>query len=582
MFLSVTPLREFWDLSDELLFIGSWCAPYDERGELEGLRYRFLPDPWRDHDRFMTAVGACREIGEHFLSQLADYLNGVHGTTHSVRYWRILLNPWLNYHTQQMYGHYVRLTDAFAFEPGLRCVLLDSSQYQTPRDTMDFLRLSFQDQYQLQMLSVLLDTLRPGLPRARRIQEPDLRFTANTTDLARDKGLLRRIIARALGLLTPPGFGEILAIDLNMRSKENLSLVLGSGLKILPYLAQIPTALKPAPAGDERRLGLSRLRGRDEFERALIGAMPSFFPTLYLEGHEGARRYCMDRVRRPPKAIFSAGGWHYNEALKFAAAECSERGSQLWGLQHGGVYGLWEHADAEGFERSIVDRFYCWGWSAGTGDPKLRDLPHPMFSRGAATPGEDVVLVSTTLDFYPTRLIRTQANAQAFDYIAGQARLWTAVSRALPGRAFYRMYPGDLGWRQKERIKDLCPGVRFDDSTAPFSERARSARLLIFDNPMTTFLEAMGADLPCLLTWDPELWRFREEAKPYLERLRETGILFDDFEAAARQAGAIYADPRAWWDEPARRAAHRAFAERFALARADWREVWLKELGVKQ
>jgi putative transferase (TIGR04331 family) len=309
--------------------------------------------------------------------------------------------------------------------------------------------------------------------------------------------------------------------------------------------------------------------------------MPYFFPTLYLEGFEGARRYCMARVPRPPKAILSAGGWHFNEALKFAAAECSERGTELWGLQHGGVYGLWEHADAEGIERGITDRFYCWGWSAGTGDPKVRNLPHPMFSRAAADPGEDVVIVSTALDFYPTRMLRTQTNAQAFAYIEGQARLWKAVSGALPGRAFYRMYPGDLGWRHKERVEDLCPGIRFDDSSAPYSERARRARLLIFDNPMTTFLEALGADLPCLLTWDPRIWRFRAEALPYIDSLREAGILFDDPEAAARQAGAIYADPRAWWDEPARRAAHRAFANRFALARTDWLAVWLKELGTK-
>lgn len=581
MFLAVTPLREFWDARDELLFIGPWCVPYEQRGELEGLKHRFLPDPWRDHDRYMTAVGACREMTEHLLVQLAEYLNGVHGTNHGVRYWRVLLNPWLPHHVQQLYGHYVRLKDAFAAEPGLRSIVLDPAQYQTPRDNADFLRLSFHDQYQLQAVSTLLDALHPGLPRARCAQASDPRFNAGLISFTRDASVLRRLAARVIGLLTPPGFGEILAIDLNLRSDENRAVVLGSKLKVLPYLAKIPIALKPAPVQDERRLGLARLRGRDEFERALIGAMPVFFPTLYLEGFEGARRYCMARVPRPPRAIFSSGGWHVNEALKFAAAECSERGTELWGLQHGGVYGLWEHADAEGIERGIMDRFYCWGWSAGTGDPKVRNLPHPMFSRFEAAPGEDVVVVSTALDFYPTRMIRTQANAQAFAYIENQARLWNAVSNALPGKAFYRMYPGDLGWRHKERVRDLCPGIRFDDSSAPYSERARSARLLIFDNPMTTFLEALGADLPCLLTWNPEIWRFREAARPYLDRLREAGILFDDPEAAARQAKAIYADPRAWWDEPARRAAHRAFAERFAFARAGWLELWLKELGTK-
>jgi putative transferase (TIGR04331 family) len=213
-------------------------------------------------------------------------------------------------------------------------------------------------------------------------------------------------------------------------------------------------------------------------------------------------------------------------------------------------------------------------------DAKVRDLPHPMFSRsGRSLPNEDVVIVATALDLHDIRLIRAQQGDQAFDYLDRQARLWKAVAGALPGRVFYRLHAVDHGWNLRRRFQDRCPDVRFDDASTPFSERLRGVRLLIFDNPMTTFVEAFGADRPCLLTWNPEIWRFRPAAQPFLDRLREAGIFFDAPEAAARHAAAIHADPRAWWDEPKRRAVHREFAARFALTSADWLKVWLEELA---
>lgn len=577
MFLAVTPLREFWDTSDELLFAGPWCIPYDRRSELEGLRHRFLPDVWRDVDRFRAATASCRDISENLLVQLADYLNSVHGTSHGVRYWRLLLNQWLAHHVQQMYGHQVRLQDALAAEPRLTSILLDPAQYETPRDTLDFIRLSYGDRYQLQMFSILLEALSPGLPRRRLAREPEPRMKVS---LRRDAGLLRRVVARSLGWFTPPGLGRVLACELNLPSAENKSVVISSKLRILPYLAQLPESLKPPPQNDARRAGLAGLRGRDAFERALISALPTHFPSLYLEGYRDARRYSMARVWRTPKTVFSSVGWYYNEAFKFAAAECAENGSELWGVQHGGGYGIWEHADGEAFERSVVDRFYCWGWSSLARDPKVRDLPHPMFARSArALPNEDVVIVATALDLHDIRLIRAQQGDQAYDYLDRQARLWNGVSGALPGRAYYRLHAVDHGWNLRRRFQDRCPDIRFDDASTPFSERLRTARLLIFDNPMTTFLEAFGADHPCLLTWNPGSWPFRPEAQPFFDRLKEVGILYDDPEAAARRAAAIHVDPRSWWDEPRRRAVHREFAERFALARPDWLKVWLEALS---
>jgi putative transferase (TIGR04331 family) len=136
----------------------------------------------------------------------------------------------------------------------------------------------------------------------------------------------------------------------------------------------------------------------------------------------------------------------------------------------------------------------------------------------------------------------------------------------------------DFGVRHRERLQALSPNARFEGREVPFARRLRSAGLAVFDFPSTPMLEAMAADVPCVMSWDSASVRFRPEAVPFVDRLRQQGILFERPEDAAAQIGRVDADPRAWWDEPERREAHRAFTRTFALATEDWSSAWLKEI----
>ena len=56
MFLATTALSEFWDPTEEMLCLGSWCLRYDRRAQWERLRYQVLPCPWDDRQRFYDAA----------------------------------------------------------------------------------------------------------------------------------------------------------------------------------------------------------------------------------------------------------------------------------------------------------------------------------------------------------------------------------------------------------------------------------------------------------------------------------------------------------------------------------------------
>lgn len=571
MHLATTAITEFWNPDDENLLLGPWCAP---RGhdDCAAFRQRFLPDPWADRARFESAQDYCTEFSERLIGPLSRHLNTALKTNHSERYWRILVYPWLDYHLQEMYGHYVFLQDAFKLAPTLTTTVMAPASYRIPKDAWEHIRWSFGNSYSLQLFSQLLsDRGFPDKPYdwPASKNEPGISFKSSLKQTA--SGALSRIIPRA---------GQVMISAINLSSKENLKIMFGTGFRALPLRIDLPPSLIPSPKFDDRRLGLSSLLApRDEFERIYLESLTHGLPTAYLEGHVAARAYALSRLWRTPRIVISAGGWHFSEGFKFAAAECAERGSALWGLQHGGgSYGMLRRVEAERMERAVTDRYYVWGWASLDGNPKVRNIPSPQLARVRRTgPGAGLLIVSTAVGLHNIILMRNQSNSRALDYLQRQARLWNALPPKLRLDSRLRLHL-ELGWRHEERLRETCPDLRLDDSSVSFTRRLAEARLVIVDFPATSFQEALAADAPCLLTWNPADFNFRDTARPFFDRLKTVGLLFDEPEQAAAQAARVYDDPGVWWNEPARREVRRDFVRHFAYRRDDWLDFWLREI----
>lgn len=587
MFLAVTPIEDFWDKTDDLLFIGPWCALYGRRAVWSGLRHRFLPDPWRDAARFDAALAYCRNSSSHIFHELTAYLNRVHGTTHEKRYWRLLLDPWLKIHLEQMYDHFTHVEDAFKFEPEARTILLDPECYETPRDMADFVRLMIGDRFHLQLFSQILAKRQSNFPTLRvqplGMNDPAARpLPGSVSDTAIRRGfkpLLKRGLARVFRMIAATGIARLFVCEVNLSRNELLRIIVGTGFRALPYYGELPDSATPPPIMDDRRRGLAGLQARDEFERVFVSALPNNLPTIFLEGYEHARRATLAAIPHPPQVMFSSLGWHYLDWFKFAAAECAARGTRLWGIQHGGSYGMAGSSSIESFERDVCDRYFTWGWAKTDGDPRLRDLPAPMLSRIApVSPGDDILFVSTSLDLHNIRLTRDTNGAGAADAIERQARFLRALPGPARGHALVRLFRHDWGWSHRERLLELFPETKFDDSSVPFGRRMREARLVVVDTPSTPMLETLAEDVPCLMTWRADAWTIRPSARPYFDAFREVGVLFESPEEAAAQAARVYKDPRAWWNEPARRAARLKFTRTFALSDPDWISAWLREI----
>lgn len=578
MFLATTSNTAFWDTDDELLFLGPWCMRYDRRHEWEGLKYQVLSNPWSNRVRLDGDIAYCTDVGNYLVNELTPYLNAVHGVSFSGRYWQILLGYWLHYYIHDLYSRFIHLRTALDLFPDIRTFSLASDCWLTPRDTAEFVRRvqgEKGDRHGLQLFSQLLTAM--GCEAVTRSAEATAAHSSATPSTSSARWLWR-----GLGMLRRLRAAEIVLCDMNFGRRYVWAIVRGTTGKAWPLLERLPDDLGGECNSAAARKGLATLKGRNEFERALVWTLPHNFPTLYLEGYASARRFCTAGWNRPPKVLVSAVGWAFNEYFKFLAAECVERGSRLVGVQHGGLFGLSKALPAEDLEWIFTDRWYAWGWSGLAGHPKVRDLPYPPFSElvpaGSGGGSKHILYVSTEMPLSLGRVHSGPMGDQQVEYFSWRLRFVNALPQALADRLLVRLYPHDWGWNQAQRLRDAAGSVRLDDHAKSLPDRLCDARLAVFDHPGTALFEGLASGVPCLLFWNPRHWDCRPFAAPYLDLLRDAGVLLDDPVLAAAHLPRIHDDPKRWWSEPRVRAAREAFMERFARRRADWLDEWIGAL----
>jgi putative transferase (TIGR04331 family) len=359
-------------------------------------------------------------------------------------------------------------------------------------------------------------------------------------------------------------------------------LALHSRFRLLPMEMKLDWPLPIAEARfDEHRTALATLACADGFEGIVVRTLPHNFPRLYLEGHAAARASVLAGLGEPPRVVTSAVGWNFNEPFKYFAAEAREKGSRLVSVQHGGGYGMFRFSGPELHESRIGDSYLVWGW-ARSGGRTHRDLPRPAVSsprsvNGGTGRGDDVLFVATAHPRYLYRFHSMPVGSQWLDYFDWEVRFLGGLSNRLRSAILFRPYGHDYGHAVRERMVERFADLRWDDGR-PFQKRLRQSRLVVIDHCGTGYLEALAANVPTLLFWDPERWEMRAEAEPYFHDLRRVGILSDSPEAAAAKMSEVYDDPWSWWGGVALQGVREAFVSRYALAREDWVDCWSKAL----
>ena len=582
MFLVTTADERTWGKDKKILFLGEWCKLFARKDKWSKLDYEVLPYHWDDCEKLHSDYLYLNDLYEKILPEISEILNNIHGVNHSVRYWRIIVGLWILGFIYVFYDRYQSMLSAVGYAKIKNTLIIkaDRTKY-VPQDFSEFGTWAIEnDEYNYYLYSRIIEDMD-------RIPFEYLDFSAqgtlhigNTTNVRNKPVLFKKIVKRVFQYM-PQYFNKIVFSGTYLEVRDIIKLQFS--------LNQIPYFISPERIIPESKINLSlrnkiQLRSSDNrFQNLLMRMITEQLPTLYVEGYIKMNQIALKAYPKYPKIMFNSVAFNANETFKFWAAYNVDRDVKLLGCQHGGLYGSGILSASEDHQIKICNTFYTWGWESDSYKNTKSLLAAGLNTKKNGIrlkKGRRLLLVAMAMSrysFIPETLCTSSSGFLA--YLNEQYRFVTALSVENRKLLLVRLYMHDYQLSQKDRWISKFPEIECSDVNESIISQINKSSLCIITYDSTAYLETFVANFPTILFWNPKQWEARVSAKPYFDRLRKAGILYDTPEQAADKVNEISEDPISWWKQSAVQDAKDQFCHRFARTSNKWLEEWSTELG---
>ena len=551
-----------------VLFLGEWCKRYSRKEKWGGLNATVAPYHWDDRKMLYADYQYLQELYEKLLVELSHKLNQIHSVKYSLRYWRILIGPWLGYFIQMLFDRWSMLGQSIEKLECTNCRIIERDSLSiTPNDMENFIRLFIEDDWNEAIYGQLLEKCFSKLIKIEKIQPQEQ--NKNQHSVIRQGWKIRlkfqlKSLIRRFNELLPNKVGYFfLSSYLPLKTELILQVRLGQFPRF--WSTQKVSVVRPHRDKRQWQLG-GKNHSDDSFEVIARQFIPLHIPTSYLEGYEQLMKTVdMSSWPKKPKVIFTSNNYLADDFFKAWAAEKVEKNTPLIIGQHGGHFGMTPFSFHEEHQINIATKWLSWGWSDSSRTQVMPMGILKCFGRLVTyDPNGGALMVEMTIPRYSYHLYALPVSSQWLNYLADQKAFLQALPQKLREQVLLRLYPDIHGWDQFERMQDQMPEVRLELGELDIRKLIEKNRLLITTYNATSFLESLTWNIPSIVFWNPEHCELREEVKPYFELLQSVGIFHKNPESAAQHMVEVWDDVSAWWESTEVQSARAQFCHQFA------------------
>lgn len=552
--LVTTSLEESWPTDcSPIVFLGESCRRFSRRDIWEGLDHEVVPYHWNQPEKLYRDYQYLDSVFEDTLESLGEYLNQIHGVQHGIRYWRILVGPWLLRFLHLLFDRYESIRKSLEYDVSATIVLSAADKVPPAADTQSFLRYTYSDYWnhyiiwqllnQMQVIdniAVKESTGRYELPRPAISNRLDYKF--------RTLSLISRLAARVASR------NDVVMYSTYLHPWDEIRL--GIKLRQIPLvrpplsgvLECSPNQLKP---DEELRRSCLSLTEGDSFRHILGAEMLKHIPICVLEGY-GNLVDQTDALRWPskPRAIWTSNAHYSDDVFNAWTAQKVEEGRPFVVGQHGGFFGLARFAPYEDHERNVSDVSLTWGWSEEDGHcyAPVGHFPRNYRPSGVNHASQPKgVLVTHAFSRMASEAHAGVMGSRWLDYFDFVSDFVDALPNNIRLDFIVRTAANDAGWDEIERWKDRFSSMSIDNGEAQLKNLYSVSRLCVSTANTTVFQEAFLLDIPTVILWDPTQWELRDSAQPVFDRLMDANVFHSCPLSAARHVAGIWDDCEAWW-----------------------------------
>jgi putative transferase (TIGR04331 family) len=569
--LVTTALEETWGADEDIVFLGEHCKNYKRKDFWIKRKSRTLVDHWRDRDKHTKDHQYLYELYEKVLIVLSNELNEIHNTDKPVRYWRIIIGPWLLTYIPVIWDRWESVRIALLDENIQLSIALDKQHRNIPNGSRDALNLYFDHVWNHQLFCSIIDLLKspefclnlipvkisenyisekPAVPRLK-LQHRFLKF-----------------IDKCIGFLVKKNY-KIVFVNSYFHPVPFIKL--SFMLKQIPRLHSEFDRVNDFPDTIEQyRLRSCGFTALTNFEEFLSRELYRDMPVAYLEGYCGLVSQAISLPEA--KVIFTANSHFNNELFKNWCAGKVIQGSKLVISEHGGA--MSPKFSSFNHEEKISDIKTVWAVEFHIKQKRLP--PNKLIGKkvfdSSDSFGEAITIIGFEMPLYSYRCESAAGSSLVLDDIEQKRRFLVGLDNSVYENVKVRPCP-NRGWHIRERYSDKF-GEKILSTFNKMDEDFTNSKILVCSYPQTTFSEAMISGIPTILLYIEQHWEVRPEFSKLIDVCKQAKIIHTDPVKAADHINSIYSNPSLWWNEDATLAARKMFFDVCGTVGENPLQVW--------
>jgi putative transferase (TIGR04331 family) len=523
----------------------------DGKPFLEGPRVEIAPVAdilMEDIEQDGPTIDALCEV---LLVDLAESLNRIHGVEESLRYWRMVLAPWIRETVLLLYVRAKTLAGVLTGFPDAVLPRLGSPlDIPTPKDHYEAAELYHTPKLRHVVYQQVYDAVRSGWSMAR------TRHVSSSTSSLSERGATLAPLGPATRVT------HLMVLGANWRPIDRVLLYLGSRLlpqsRVLrrPIFSQdVQQDVRSVITVDRLSLSLGQI----------ASLIPRLLPICFLEGWNHLHGSAAPFASRRSMLVTNAG-LRRSAEIRVIAAELQRRGSPVVVVQEGGGFGDKLIKNLESLDLVLADHFIKWGSLSAEAGTSLGVMNSRGIPRRGSNNGDVLVILGPTYaapkDLGSVGRIPTSGYLDIIDDFT--AHLSPRTRSHVVVRAKSTLEGGSRKDRVSQtRVVNGDAVIRVSDNAEPVGRPVGRARLSIvtYNQSLAPLLLSVGR--PTLLLWNDHYSPVPAVVEPLMERLRLAKVWFGSGDECAAHVEEIFDDVERWWHQTIVQEAVRAYQDAF-------------------
>ena len=184
--LVTTSLEETWKKNKEILFLGEWCKQLSRKPYWSKLSFKTVKYHWNNRNKLEEDYLYSKKLYQRLILELGENLNDYYKISHSNRYWKIIIGPWLLSFIQIILERYENLKQLKYYNEKFETIIIKiNKNVVLPKNYESYSRLIMTDTWNHFIFSEIIKN--SEINRRILIEEKEFEDKENFKEYLRDK-----------------------------------------------------------------------------------------------------------------------------------------------------------------------------------------------------------------------------------------------------------------------------------------------------------------------------------------------------------------------------------------------------------